>query len=429
MRAASRQGTAGQKSRPASRVAFADETSQPPRPQSTLQTSRSMQALSAPSTPLLPPQNDQLVAVQTPTGTRRASITKERALTPAQQYREKLRSQTPLERQMRRLEWRWEKNEEAWIESTLRIQKLQRGIASRTYTDSLKAHKQSMQSSCKIILQAGQDVTRGKYDDAIFTLSRAIAGDPSSRLAHLVRGRAYYCIGEDDKALNDFTTCLADINERGEKDELLRMRILLGDIYHRPLTTFERLKTFVTGTLADSFHDPQLYEAVDMVKICAYANRGRVNLRVRNYEIAVEDFTEVIESRGEHGDIPSMYFFRGLTYCKLHDWNMAVEDFSLNIGLTETDPEAYIRRAGAYSALQDWQKALDDLTTVVELDANAKVYTLRGRLLCCMRNWEEAVLDYRRALAMDKTYELARIGLENATREQEPLPLVSKHNN
>ena len=67
--------------------------------------------------------------------------------------------------------------------------------------------------------------------------------------------------------------------------------------------------------------------------------------------------------------------------------------------------------------------------SALQLDANAKVYTLRGRLLCCMRNWEEAVLDYRSALAMDKTYELARIGLENATREQEPLPLVSKHNN
>lgn len=86
-----------------------------------------MQALqnSAPSTPSLPPNQlqQQLVAVgsvETPTNTRRASVEKERALTPAQQYREKLRSQTPLERQMRRLEWRWEKNEPAWVEATLR---------------------------------------------------------------------------------------------------------------------------------------------------------------------------------------------------------------------------------------------------------------------------------------------------------------------
>ena len=213
-----------------------------------------------------------------------------------------------------------------------------------------------------------------------------------------------------------------------EKDEILRMRILLGDIYHEPLTTFERLKMFVTGTLVDSFHDPQISEAIEMVRICAFANRGRVNLRMENYQMAVEDFTEVIESRGEHGDIPSMYFFRGLTYCKLHDWTMAVEDFTLNIGLTETDPEAYIRRAGAYSALQNWNAAHEDLTTVLELDATAKAYCMRGRLLCCMRKWNDAILDYKRALAMDREYLPAKLGLEQATLEPDPLPLVSLHN-
>ena len=206
------------------------------------------------------------------------------------------------------------------------------------------------------------------------------------------------------------------------------MRILLGDIYHKPLTTFERLKLFVCGTLVDSFHDPAVEAAQAMVKICAFANRGRVSLKLGNYGLAVEDFTEVVESRGEQGDIPSMNFFRGLAYCKLHDWTMAVEDFTLNIRLTELDPEAYIRRAGAYSALQNWQAAYEDLTTVIELDATAKVYCLRGRLSCCMRKWEDAVLDYKRSLAMDRSYIPAQLGLEQATLEVDPLPLVSLHN-
>ena len=97
-------------------------------------------------------------------------------------------------------------------------------------TNSFKAHKQAMQSSCKIILAAGVDITRGKYDDAIFTLSRAIVSDPSSRLAHLVRGRAYYCLGEDDKAVNDFSTVVAG----GDKQVSLYVKPFLNPEQYYP---------------------------------------------------------------------------------------------------------------------------------------------------------------------------------------------------
>lgn len=131
--------------------------------------------------------------------------------------------------------------------------------------------------------------------------------------------------------------------------------------------------------------------------------------------------------RGERCDIPSMYFFRGMAFSKLHEWVAAVDDFDLNVGLTEQDPDAYTRRAVAWSALQNWDKAHEDLSTALELDASAVLYAMRGRLLCCMRRFDEAIMDYKRSLAMDRDYEVAKQGLAEATKEHDPLPLVSQH--
>jgi len=284
-----------------------------------------------------------------------------------------------------------------------------------------------MVSSCKVILRAAQDVLRGKVEDAVFTLDRAIKNDPGNKLAHVVRGRGLYWLGKSSEAVNDFSMVLTS----REKDpgDRARLRIILGDIYHRPLTTLPKFKQMVTATLEGSFNEPEMSwrEVEEMCRVCCAANRGRVFCRLGNWEAAVEDFTEVIESRGDTGDIPSMYFFRGLAHSKLQNWDSAVEDFTLNIDLSPGDENAHLRRGIAYAALQDWHNSYDDMTRVIELVPTARVYTLRGRLCTCMRRWEEAVEDYEKAIKMDPEDEQARIGLEQATLEHNPLPLVSQH--
>tara|TARA_B110000305_G_C19395110_1_gene617040 strand:+ start:1223 stop:1687 length:465 start_codon:yes stop_codon:yes gene_type:complete len=150
---------------------------------------------------------------------------------------------------------------------------------------------------------------------------------------------------------------------------------------------------------------------------------------VRSAQAAIEDFTEVIESRGDDGgDIPSMYFFRGLAYCKVHNFAAAVEDFTLNINLCLGDADAYLRRSVAYCALQDWHNAHADMSQVIELEPTAIIYCLRGRLNTCMREWDKAVDDYEKAIKIDPEHEPARVGLEQATLKHNPLPLVSQHN-
>ncbi len=77
-----------------------------------------------------------------------------------------------------------------------------------------------------------------------------------------------------------------------------------------------------------------------------------------NYERALEGFTKVIEL-GFQGDeksssnILAVYFQRGICYKKLHEWNKALDDFSLVIGFAPTDAQSYYERAGCYKMIGD----------------------------------------------------------------------------
>jgi len=329
---------------------------------------------------------------------------------------------------MRRLEWRWDKDVQTWSRSAVSVQRIVRGIASRVVSAKLKSYKQGVASSLKMILKAGRDATRGKSEDALWSCDRALTVDPGACLGYLVRGRAKYAMGDDKGAANDFllsTTC------DDASMEVLRCRMIIGDRYHKGMETFEKLKVFVTATLTDSFHDPAPMEIKEMIRVCSYANLGRCYLKMDSPSLAIPAFTEVIESRGETCDIPSMYFYRGSSYCLTHEFTSAVEDFTLACDLTPTDVENYVRRAVAYWSLQDWDEAMKDMDTAVDMTPNDRLYTLRGRLHCCMRNWQDGIMDYKRAMAFAKgerrVNERAKEGLRTAELKQEPLPLVSIH--
>ena len=345
----------------------------------------------------------------------------------------RMRAMTPHDRAMRRLEWRWEKHLPLWSSSTVKIQRLVRGIQSRDKTARAKSYKQGIASALKIVLTAGRDVTKGKSEDAVWSCDRAIKVDEGCRLGRLVRGRAKYRLGDFEGAVEDFKEAVLGVAKGGEEEELevMRYRMILGDRYHRPMETFEKLKVFVLATLADSFHDPSPPSCMSMVQVCASANLGRCYLKLGNPSSSIPCFTEVIESRGEVSDVPSMHFFRGAAYCLTHSFVDAVSDFTIAVELSPTDVENYVRRAIALWCLQDWDEALKDMDTAVDMTPTSRLYGLRGRLHCCMRNWQEAIMDYKRAIAVAKGLGernlKAEEGLRTATLKQEPLPLVSLH--
>ena len=101
-------------------------------------------------------------------------------------------------------------------------------------------------------------------------------------------------------------------------------------------------------------------------KALRYFKRGK-------YELALEGFTRVIEL-GFEGDektssnILAVYFQRGICYKRLHNWEKALDDFSLVIGFSPTDAQAYYERAGCYKMIGDEKNAKLDHYKACELD-------------------------------------------------------------
>ena len=352
---------------------------------------------------------------------------------------------TPDQRTMRRLEWRWEKDLPKWSAAALRIQRVVgRGVKARRLIYSQKVLKATILSCSKLVVQAGQLLATGDFAAAVDLTTKAIVRDPHCKIAYLVRGRALFAVGDLPGSVNDLTTCLmvSDPSSQswgGGGIEVLRMRVLLGDLYHRAQCSPEKFLRHIIGTLRSTYQSafelsaekdrkatPK--EMIHLVRIAALANRGRAHQVSGAYHLSVEDYTEVMESRGERCDIPMMHFLRGMAYARMHAWPAALEDFDLNCRLEPNDVDAKIRRAGAYGALQDWKNAYEDLTAVLDVrKADPRVLCLRGRLLCCMRKWKDAAEDYRKALSVNRNFEDAKIGLAQCEMEHVPLPLLSLH--
>jgi tetratricopeptide (TPR) repeat protein len=332
---------------------------------------------------------------------------------------------------MRRLQFRWEKDGEKWRYATERIQIMHRGIVDRKSASNLRITKGVMLATCKSIVKASELLAKGKFEECVSEISAAIVKDPSSKMACLVRGRAYVCLLSPSQAINDFTTAaMKDSNPETQKKETLRMRVILGDIYHEPMVSFERFNKMIIATLCDSFNSPKVPAALEMLRVSAYANRGRVMCGLKNWDLAIQDFTEVIESQGDTGDLPSLYLMRGCAYCKTQNWGAAVDDFSLNVQLSPMDVDALVRRSAAYSAQQNWDAAYSDMSKVMEIQKTKpqpEIYVMRGRLLTCMRKWEDAETDLRHALAIDRDCEAAQYVLAQATIKHVSLPLLSQH--
>ncbi len=63
--------------------------------------------------------------------------------------------------------------------------------------------------------------------------------------------------------------------------------------------------------------------------------------------------------------------------------------------------DGYYYRYQAYDSLEHYQLALADLDKVLSLEPHSVVYAARGRVLCALGRYREALDDYNRAEALD----------------------------
>ena len=304
--------------------------------------------------------------------------------------------------------------------------------------------------SAKQYLKAGDDFAKANNNaDAIIQYTRAIELDPDYEKAYIQRAGAYSRDGEHMNAAEDYDRTL--VFEL--KDE--ELFYLSGNEWHlygdNPIA-LERLSSAIQlksnfleayrvrwavnmallryeEALVDakrclklkedekSYYDlAQVYEKLEMYNEAgeAYRQSLRENNRIvathfsyaqlmfqeENYEIAGVELAEVLQLDPQHLEA---ILLQSLVLSAKGDFLKASETLSMASVKYSDEPLIYIYRGDINSKMNQPAYAIIDFSKAIELDPeNAEIYYRRGGAYETIRDYESALEDYEKLLAMSK---------------------------
>ena len=142
--------------------------------------------------------------------------------------------------------------------------------------------------------------------------------------------------------------------------------------------------------------------------------RGVNYLDYGHYDLAIEDFTEVIQHDPANAEA---YYNRGTAYASKGEYDLAIADFDMAIELRHKYWQAYANRGIAYLRLNDYDRAIADLTQAMEaypvlglpLDTNrsdrAILYNNRARAYYGAQQYDNAWDDTEMAQRLGVKFE------------------------
>lgn len=101
--------------------------------------------------------------------------------------------------------------------------------------------------------------------------------------------------------------------------------------------------------------------------------------------------------------VPSLYFFRGLLNFQMHQFYLALKDFSVAIE-EEEEPTAayYLARGRTYACLSILSEAMKDLSIAINLDETLQdAYIYRGKCAYLLGDNNLSFMDFQRLILTD----------------------------
>lgn len=200
----------------------------------------------------------------------------------------------------------------------------------------------------------------GHPDEAIKDFDRAITLSANYGAAYNNRGNARATMGQYKPAFGDFRKAVelmpesaVPFNGRGKAHAELNR-------YHAAIRDFSRAIS------------------LDAKYMAAYQNRAAANLAIGKYREAAEDASQVLESQGEQPS-PELLLLRGTALAGEKKFNQAVEDLNKAAELKPELVDTYIERGMLFMQLRRHDDAIGDFTRAVQLDPqNGKAYAMRA---------------------------------------------------
>ena len=229
------------------------------------------------------------------------------------------------------------------------------------------------------------------YKGAVKHYSDALSRDGNFAEAHVSRGRAYSELGEQQRAIADYTKAMS-VKPKFAED---------SDRYVEPL--LGRGAVYIKlGNYQAALDDFNLAIQRNPDFKDAYLSRATIYIRQKDYQKAIEDLNEALALTAD--DYTAAFFRRGSIWGEVGEYERAIEDFNKVIENQGEDSKhyytaAYYKRGLAYLNLGEEEKALDNLNEAINHDPNYReAYYNRGIIYERHGNYKKAINNYSKAL-------------------------------
>lgn len=134
-----------------------------------------------------------------------------------------------------------------------------------------------------------------------------------------------------------------------------------------------------------------------------YVKRGDIYFLIHDFDLAIKDYTEAI-NRDESLDLA--YYGRGLAYGRRRLINEGIADLDVFIQRNPENSMGYTKRGVRYLWKQDLKNAGSDLEKAIALDAyNAEAHDDLGVVYSLQNRHGEAILKFLETVAIDPGYQ------------------------
>ncbi len=140
----------------------------------------------------------------------------------------------------------------------------------------------------------------------------------------------------------------------------------------------------------------------------AYSARAAAYLSSKKYQLAVDDYTKVMDlhpAKLADETISNQYVLRGDAFDALGQRDKAIADFSTAIQLALDSKEkfwAYQKRAWIFESQNKYNESMSDFSAAIKLSPNlSSAYSNRANVELRFKKFNNAIADYTKALSIN----------------------------
>jgi len=238
------------------------------------------------------------------------------------------------------------------------------------------------------------------YREAVSDFSQAIRIDARYKEAYLKRGKTFYRLGQLHQAVADFNSAISlDPNNaeayyfRGHSHAYLGDESMAREDFLAAREYNPEYANSVESYLKDLESNQKFWQIIEQ--------RSRPRPRPGK---SLQQVNRTIPGKHPKLSKAELLLYEGLKYFRKRRFEKAKEPFEK---LLVIEPRNHVALCHlgyiAYNTENNYQKALDYANMALEVDSeHANSYTLRGMIFDQMRQYDTAVIEYEKALSLDR---------------------------